>query len=364
MVRAERTSAGRRVEFVLGDDAVSWADLFYLRLRVGRAVLTCGGIGNVFTRREHRKRGYSRRVLQRCVEAMTADGLDVAMLFGIPDFYHKFGFRASLNDFRFEIPGRAVVDGPAGLAARRIPKARHAEVLPMYARGLRRAGFGVERPSAKWRGYTRGAQFRYQPTVTMFLRGKRRVGYVLVDDDPRAVRVPELFAEDDDVLRRMFTWLGGQCRRKVCEKIELFLSPAHPASRLAVEVGATFTRATHATGGGMMRILNLGGTMARLMPELVARWSASPLADRGLDLALATDLGPAEAVIPARADRAGVVRGRVRLPQDRLIQLVVGYEPAADLARRDGVHIPRSLIPALAALFPERHPAVLATNCF
>jgi len=295
---------------------------------------------------------------------MTEDGLDLAMLFGIPDFYHKFGFRATLNDYRFEMPGRAVVGGPFGLMARRLPKARHAEVLPMHARDLRQVGFGLQRQRARWPGYTRGAQFRYQPVVTVFLRGKRRVGYVLVDDDPRAVRVPELFAQDDDVLGRMFTWLGRECRRRVCEKIELFLSPAHAASRLAVELGATFTRTTHATGGGMMRILNLGATVARLMPELVARWAASAKATSGLDLTLVTDLGPAELVIPPRGGSESLVRGRAGMPQDRLTQLVVGYESAAELARRDGVHVPRKLLPALEALFPRCCPSILTTDCF
>jgi GNAT superfamily N-acetyltransferase len=360
----QKIPSGRRVELQIDGLVVSWAVLFYLKLRIGTAVLRFGGIGGVSTHREHRKRGYSRRVMTHCLDAMTGEGNDLSMLFGIPNFYHKFGFRTSLSDYRIDLPGRHVVDGPLELVVRKLPKSRHAEILPLYARGVRARGFGIERPPATWTGYRRGAMFRQKPLVAAFYRRERMVGYLQYDDDHRAVRVGELWADSPAVIRQMFTWLGRQCRGKVCEQIELMLPPDHPAGRMAVEVGATLARTTHPNGGGMMRILDLGSTLAALMPELARRWAASPMADSGVDLSLVTDIGTAEIALPARAAGGPTLRGRVRLPQSRLVQLLVGYMPVADVAAADGVGIPRKLLPALDILLPERCPSILSVNCF
>ena len=51
-----------------------------------------GGIAGVDTNEEHRNKGYSRRVMEDCTAFMTENGFDVAMLFGIPNFYPKFGY--------------------------------------------------------------------------------------------------------------------------------------------------------------------------------------------------------------------------------------------------------------------------------
>lgn len=360
----QRKPTGCRVELMFDGLAVSWVELLYRRLRVGRAELTFGGLADVFTRREHRGKGLSRRVLDQALKTMTADRLDVSMLFGIPDFYHKFGYRTALSDYRVDLPGRAAITLPVELAARSIPKRRHAEVLGLYGVDLRRRGFGTVRPRAAWPGYHRGAMFRNEALVTGFYRGKKLVGYVVHDQSDKECRVPEMAALDQAAVRTMLAWLGRLCRAKVCETISLHLPPNHPASRAAIELGAAFTRQTAANGGGMMRILNLGSTMAALMSELAARWAASTLGDRGLDLTLVTDLGPAELAIPARGTSAETIRGRVHLAQDRLIQLVTGYLGGAAMATRPEVRIPKKLAAAMDLLFPERCPTILATDTF
>lgn len=361
---AHRKPAGRRVELTVDGQPVSWAELPYLRLRVGRAVLRCGGIGDVYTKREHRKRGYSRRVIARCIDVMAEDGIDVAMLFGIPDYYHKFGFRTTLNDCRTELPARAVIGGPMTLRPRRVPARRHADILPLYRKDLACRGFGIERARSTWPGYRRGVQFRSTIQVTAFHRAGRAVGYVALDDDPREVRIGELASDDPDVLASILTWLGRQCRRKLCENIVLHLPPHHPACRAAVELGATFRRTTHATGGGMMRIVTLGSTLAAMTSELTVRWAASSLADSALHLALRTDLGNAALALPGRRRAPPSIRGTVRIGQDRLVQLLVGYLPVSQVAAKAEVRLPRRLVPALEALFPTGHPAILPANCF
>jgi GNAT superfamily N-acetyltransferase len=355
---------GRRVELLRNGEAVSWVEVLYRRLRIGRAELTYGGLADVFTRKPHRRKGFSRRVLEHTLQTMIDDGLHLSVLFGIPDYYHRFGYRTTLSDYRTDVPGRTVVGLPVTMAARKIPPARHAETLALYDRDVRQRGFGTLRDRRGWPGYTRGVLWHRDTTVVGFYRGRRLAGYVAFDDDRDTVQVSEASADSPETARSMLAWLGRLCRKRVAETIQLHLPPNHALSLAGIELGAAFTRKTHVGGGGMMRILNLGSAVDALMPELVSRWAASPLAADGLDLTLATDLGPAEVAFGPRGAAAAVRRGRLKLPQDRLVQMAVGYLPAGEVARRSASPVPRKLAAALDVLFPMRWPHILQSNRF
>ncbi len=50
------------------------------------------------TQQKHRLKGYARRLLSDTVEYVTRRGYAVSMLFGIPDFYHRFGFLPAIPE--------------------------------------------------------------------------------------------------------------------------------------------------------------------------------------------------------------------------------------------------------------------------
>ena len=68
------------------------------QMRFGTAQLKMGGIAGVGTNEGYRNRGYSRRVMEDSTTFMTENGFDVAMLFGIPNFYPKFGYATVLPE--------------------------------------------------------------------------------------------------------------------------------------------------------------------------------------------------------------------------------------------------------------------------
>jgi predicted acetyltransferase len=358
-----KTPDGRRVELQRDGQAVSWADLVYRRLRLGCAVLKTGGVANVGTKPQERRKGYGRRVINHGLKVMTADGLDISLLFGIKHFYDRFGFRSALSEYEILLPGRAVAHWPVGLAVRRLSAEEEVLTLPLYRRYLRRAALDLERHAGRWRGFVVGVDWRERPRVLGFFRGRRLAGYLVCDDSRENVQVSELEVSRSEDLPALLAWLGRQCRRRVAENIMLCYPPDQPAARLALELGATLQRRTFASGDGMMRILNLQSTIDALAPELAARWAAAQQ-PRGLLLALRTDMG--EARLRLRPGRRGAAtwRGRMRIPQDRLVQLVTGYLRPDALAARPGVRIPRSLLPALEVLFPERQSFILRTNRF
>ena len=85
---------------MLIDEETEIAHLWVIdfQMRIGTAQVRMAGIGDVYTNRQYRMKGYMRHLYEDTLNYMTAEGYDVSMLFGIPNFYTKFGYATSLPD--------------------------------------------------------------------------------------------------------------------------------------------------------------------------------------------------------------------------------------------------------------------------
>ena len=114
----ERPSISNTVIGLFNEDEeqVSVLGLREYRMRFGSAQLKLGGICAVGTKDEHRNKGYSRRVMEHAAEFMIENGFNVAMRFGIPNFYHKFGYSIMLPETRVEFDTKfGMVPAPFGV---------------------------------------------------------------------------------------------------------------------------------------------------------------------------------------------------------------------------------------------------------
>src|SRR3954453_6375447 len=87
-----------RVDLMHADRSISWLWIVPLTIRIGKAVVRMDGIGGVNTLEEYRHRGYSRRVLEAAVERMRQGDAALSMLYGISNFYPKFGYATAGPD--------------------------------------------------------------------------------------------------------------------------------------------------------------------------------------------------------------------------------------------------------------------------
>ena len=71
--------------------------------RVGRALLWMGGVAGVNTDPVAREQGLARRLLTFAVEWMRDQGFDWSGLFGIPNFYTRFGYASALPEYELVI---------------------------------------------------------------------------------------------------------------------------------------------------------------------------------------------------------------------------------------------------------------------
>jgi predicted N-acetyltransferase YhbS len=77
---------------LISNRVVTHFGIWDYQMRVGSARVRVGGVGGVATDADYRKRGLMDRTARASMEAMRAQGYDVSLLFGIDDFYHRFGY--------------------------------------------------------------------------------------------------------------------------------------------------------------------------------------------------------------------------------------------------------------------------------
>ena len=97
-------------------------------MRIGAAVVRMDGIGGVGTEEEFRNRGYSRRVMESAVQQMQRGDAALSTLFGIQDFYQKFGYETTGPEYSVILPfGDASPATPSASLICRAPRDRHGQ---------------------------------------------------------------------------------------------------------------------------------------------------------------------------------------------------------------------------------------------
>jgi len=371
-MRVEEVSRGQRVELLLDGEHVSGLIINDLQMHLGGAAVHMGGIGGVHTDQRHRLKGYSRRVCEYSNRYMYDRGYDVSLLFGISDFYPKFGFVSCLPSYKLtlttRIAERALHRAGAGKAARvRLGRLEDfPRVRALYNQEYARRTGSIQR-TGRWRGFRMGSTWGSKTITLVAAVGGRILAYAGVDDREDALTVFEV-AGDPRAYPALLRALAREAVAKRVESMAFLLPPDDRFSMYARRFGGTLTVNYPYTGAGMLRIINLATLFDKLSPELTARLAAVGFSGRPQTFLLRTDVGAlqvtaGEAGVRVRPPRAGR-RVVVEMPQHRLSQLLFGYQTVADVAGEPGVRIPRALTGLLEVLFPLQWAHVSRADYF
>jgi predicted acetyltransferase len=286
------------VQVMLGEEEISRLSLHDLPLLIDGQVLRMGGIGGVQTRPEHRKHGYAQQLLSGAVRYMKDNGYDVAMLFGIANFYHRFGFITTLIESKITIPtrlaenaGKASTDDSDRTlrAPRRIrpyDQARDLQaVLSIYSAKSGGQRGCLARQAEGWWGFRLGSVFGRGVDVKVLVEGEpdaeHVVGYFALDQTDEDVIVPEVEAVDGDGLKLILAHLAELAIERRLGQVTFFIHPESDMARLLRFFGADVSITYNFDRGSMARVINLESTLQKLSPVLGLR--------------LASALGPREA---------------------------------------------------------------------
>jgi predicted acetyltransferase len=350
----EATRAG-----FLSDRIVSHFGVWDYQLRIGISRLRLAGIGAVATHRDHLKKGFMRKTIRASLAAQRSLGYDISLLFGIQNFYNKFGYRRVFADVTLSIPRRKLtkledfdesvsanafvemdvdVDRFAQLSNRRFQEVTGTFVRPNYT---------TNRRPDDWKA------LGWPATGTV-------EGYIIYHLDQGSLKVVDHAGEVAYVLAALRL---GMEKTDAADVTFPGLPPRCPLGRAIRRGDADLTGRYVQQGGAMARIVNLRSCLEKLCPELSKRLSRSGFADwsgeikidyagaRTEQVCLGVDTGRV-AVIP-ESSTAAVISGG-----DELVRLIYGSEDFDELIAMGDVASTTEAYGLGRALFPAQDPTL------
>ena len=372
-VRIERVRDGNSWFFRLfyNDEPVSRLWVHDLNVRFGEAIVRMGGIGGVWTEEAYRKRGFARRLLETANDYMRDEGFDIASLFGISDFYERWGYVPAGPEYSLKV----WVDNIKGAELRHrvvdFCEQHRLDVLRIYEHNNLHRICSVVRSLESWTGFVRGTDWFVEADVKVFVNERGEVvGYVSLDKVTERTAVAEVGFATPEVFESMVAFLAQRASEYGHDEITLLLPPDHEFAIYLRRYGCVATQEFHRSGGFMARIINLESLMAKLSVELSRRVAKeSRLSGCEKDFAIVTDIG--EVLVRVRSgqvkvetEASGLVAERLELPQGKLTQLLTGYQTIDTLIAAQDVHCSPDLIPLLRVLFPPAYPYIWWSDRF
>ena len=323
----------REVRLEADGKDLSCTFIFPYLMRIGEAVVRMDGIGGVATGEEYRYRGYSRRVMEAAVELMRGGDAALATLYGIQDFYPKFGFATCGPEYTVILPpddrDASVAALPEGWAFRPFAPEDLPAVMDIYDANTRRATGAIVRHAVADEASLVNANAaalkvsgRAWETLPQLAAGPDNdacrvlldasgelVAYAWIGRSgwwvqsrerhaPESFHLGEVMAKDpvaaDAVITAARMWASeaaGDTRQ-----IEFVTPPESPVAHAAAYQGGIFVGRHTREGEFMARVLDLGRFFQQMQPELSARLRTSRVGFEGT-LVVRTDEGEASIAI-------------------------------------------------------------------
>lgn len=372
VIKPERDGA-KRVVLMVDSEEASWCWIVPFTIRVGCATVRMDGIGGVETKPEHRLKGYARRVLWRSVEEMSVGDAGITMLYGIRDFYHRFGYVTAGPEywlFLYNVQAQSPL--PAGWSVREFTAQDLSAVQRIYEEATA-LSTGVAVRSAQspvWHRLleTPGSYPQDECWVAVSPAGEI-AGYlwrarwcwsirdILEREFPDALCFGEAIALTSGAASALLAFCRRRAREEGKEEVLLPVPPDTVLANTARFTDCRMVQMYSANGNSMVRLLDAFRLLKALEPELSRQARlASGIETR--ELTLCTDAGEATLRVSAEgvvvtAEAEGL-RDRVMLPQGTLARMALGFAPAGELCAQLDTALPAEVVALLEKLFPVR----------
>ena len=356
------------------EEMVSQLGLREYQMRFGSAQLKMGGLDGVSTKEEHRNKGYSRRVTEHTIAFMDENGFDVSMLFGIPNFYHKFGYATVIPETYVEFNTKDVPAVDPTYQIRKFQTEDAPKVVKLYSENnAERTGTPL-RTELGWKEFTNRGGIVPDPYVVLNEAGEV-IGYFVCNRDntkidaiDRNCILFDIGFQDRTIFETIVHFLAHSVNYPSAERIQCAIPADHPFAIFCRRYGCWTNTYTPKDHMGMMRIINQSSTLKKITGELEKRLRRSAhLSEWSGKILISTDLGQ---------DCLEIDQGNVaytdsqanafhlEMPQDKLIQLMMGRRSIEDVAVEPDVWVNVGIIPVLDTLFPLGHPHVWWSDRF
>lgn len=341
--------AASRIGF-LGGRLITHFGVWGYLMRIGVARVRAGGIGMVATDGEHRRRGLMARTVRASMAAMRDLGYDLSLLFGLEDFYDKFGYVRAWSDTIWTVRAGDLPAEGRDIQVRRFRPSYRPDIDGIYNRDNAMATGTAVRPT-----YPRFMHPRpMEGHLWTDARG-RPAGYVVLLRRGAQVECGEVGGDIEQALRV----LAKLARRWRCQEIRFStFSDASPLIRRLRQ--GTCSAETHyvRAGGAMVATINLASALRKMARELERRRAASHLARWRGNLVVADErervtlcLGRSRITVREGGASEHAIRGGAHLAQ-----LLIGADDPAAIIDAAGMRTSGEARSLAEVLFPNQHP--------
>ena len=334
----------------VGRELVSELWVVDVTVRAWGAELRSAGVAGVGTPNPHRMKGYARRLMEAC-ERFTADRrYAISTLFGIPDFYHRFGYATICPEYEIRIELDALeMDGPSA-SLEEVRRSDWNAIARLCNAAYAALDGTVVRHEGAWRGPRQGSDWDRTPQALMSRDAHGRpAAYAVVDNEltDGCLVLSDAVASDDAAGEALALGLAELARSRGASAL---LARLHPDAGLGPLLTrycgpAVTTRPDNA--GYMARIVDLEAVLKKCTPALASRASVCNLPVPET-LHVRTDIGDGRIALGGDSPPA-----ELNIDRMGLVQLLFGHQSFEKLRETRQAHARGVADEVLAALFPR-----------
>ena len=332
-------------------------------IRIGEARLKMGGLGWVTTASHHRHQGVARELIGDALHYMKSHGYHVAMLFGIPNFYHRFGFTTALAEYSTTVTVAEAAEVPHDPFRIRPAKPGDIPALQrIHAGNDTDVACSLLRSAAhitnKWG--------RWKPAQAITNPDGRVTGYLLPRGADETLHVEDFGVADRACCGALLKACADIAAADYRSRIRFAGPPSHPFLQFLHQYKSIHETEITRNQGGMMTFIDIGEALESMIPEWENLLSRSAARTLKTEITLLVDKRP----FRIRAHR-GVVdvaqtsgANKVSLSAAELMHLTTGYRYLDEILSQRRRILNAEGKGLLTAIFPKRTPYVWVIDRF
>jgi predicted N-acetyltransferase YhbS len=258
-----------RAAFV-GKKMVAFARVIEFMLHYGEARLLVAGIASVCTHPDYRGKAYASAVIQDILTYSAEQGMHMALLRGIPDFYEQFGFMPVWAQYTLEAPVEQARQLAQPLKLREAALEDISQMASLYQQHWgSRVTFSRNMTLWKWLLWADAGQ----AVVAVDSTGQIQ-GYLWHRNGEHSART-EVIANTRHAIQTLLAHDGKRFHHAGCDKLVWSVPPDDmiiPFAQTMLPI--TLNAHYFPTGGWMGRLIDPSAIVQRLLPEIVAQASS------------------------------------------------------------------------------------------
>lgn len=332
-------------------------------VRIGEARLKMGGFGWVSTSGKHRHKGVARELMLNTVEYFREHGYHVSMLFGIPNFYHRFGFVTTLADYTTYLdPSDLDLEPASGYRVRggkagdiRAMQKMHEAMDDDTSCSIIRCAAHFSHQWRLWEGLRVVTNASGTP-----------VGYFLAKDAGGCLTIREVGVQKREHCETLLQAIGREARAHYRHEIAIVAPPSHPFVQYLMRYRSRHEMRVTQNEGGMMAVVNTAETLESMIPEWEQSLVGNGLGDARVEVTLLVNRKPWR----VRANRGAIDiaaqsgSNKFTLDAGELMLLISGYRYFDEIFSQQRRMVSADGRALLGAMFPKRTPFVWPMDRF